>query len=109
MKTKHNLLSKEFKVNENFSISRGDYENMPIPMFAWKWSDFQMAKLANLIAAELSQYKYANQDKDAMQEEMDDAFWKEMEDCAVRMGMEYYEDLPLKTYNEINKEFANLK
>ena len=86
------ILKQEFKVNEHFSISRGDYEGMPDPMLAWTWSDERMAELAKNIATELAQYSYANEGKDALQEEQDDAFWKEMENCAVRMGMEYYED-----------------
>ena len=103
------LLEKEFKVNEHFAITRGDYENMPCPMLAWTWSDERMKELAANISTELSQYRYASVDKEGLKEEMDDAFWKEMEDCAVRMGMEYYEDFDDDYRAELEYDWMNLK
>lgn len=52
-------LEKEFVVpyknfvGENYTISRIDYESMPIPMKADAFTDAQMAMLAETIANEL--------------------------------------------------------
>lgn len=80
------ILNREFKVNEHFSIKRGDYENMPCPMLAWTWSDERMTQLAENINANLARYDANDPDG------MDDDFWSTMENEAVKMGMEYYED-----------------
>lgn len=90
-------LEKEFVVpyknfvGENYTICRIDYESMPIPMKADAFTDAQMAMLAETIANELQQYVF---DKECpyYEDELDDAFWKEMETCAVKAGMAYYED-----------------
>ena len=109
MKTskKDKLLQKEFKVNEDFSVARGDYESLPCPMLAWTWTDAQMEALAKDIANELSQYSY--DDSHDIQDQKEDAFWKEMEDCAVAMGMEYYEDMTDEEYYQHEKDWQNLK
>lgn len=85
------LLEKEFRVNDEFSISRGDYENMPCPMLAWTWNDARMEELAKTIAAELEGYNY-DETSPYLQDHKEKDFRKEMENCAVRLGMEYYDD-----------------
>ena len=97
------IMEKEFKVNEHFSISRGDYENMPCSMFAWKWSDKRMEELASNIAKNLCPYDENDE------EGMEDDFWKTMEDEAVRMGMEYYEDFEDDYIAEIEYDWINIK
>jgi hypothetical protein len=97
------ILKQEFKVNEHFAISRGDYENMPDPMLAWNWTDEQMRELAGLTNQNLCLY-----DKNDP-EGMEDDFWKTMEDCAVYLGMRYYEDMDDNEIAELDKEFAKLK
>lgn len=97
------LLEKEFKVNEHFAISRSDYENMPCPMLAWTWSDERMQQLAGNIGQSLTRYDANDPDG------MDDDFWKTMEDEAVRMGMEYYEDFDDDYRAELQYDWMNLK
>ncbi len=98
-----NILEKKFRVNEHFSISRGDYENMPDPLFAWKWSDNRMEELASKIAKELCPYDENDE------EGMEDDFWCTMEDEAVKMGMEYYEDFEDDYIAEIEYDWLHLK
>ncbi len=102
------LLEKEFKVNDEFSISRSDYENMPCPMLAWTWGDFQMEELAKRIALELEDYNY-DETSPYLQDEKENDFWIEMENCAVRMGMEYYEDFDEDYLAELEYDWLNLK
>ena len=93
------ILDKEFKVNEIFSITRRDYEDMPASMLAWNWSDEKMTELAARIKANLAPY-----DSDDT-EGMEDDFWRTMEVEAERMGMEYYEDLDDDYYNSIQEQW----
>lgn len=101
-KKKGEILNKEFRVNEHFTISRCDYESFPCPMFAWKWTDEQMEELANRIDQKLC--RYDENDPDGME----DDFWKTMEDEAVAMGMQYYEDLTEAEYESQKNEWGNL-
>ena len=91
-------------------VSRGDYESMPAPMYAGEFDDDKMTELARLIYEMLnSNYGYTekeltdyfsdnNPDKD---EDLDMAFWREMEEIAVQMGMRYYEDISEEEYNNL--------
>lgn len=97
------IMEKEFKVNEHFSIRRSDYENMPAPMLAWTWSDKRMETLAANICQDLCPYD-ANDP-----EGMEDDFWKTMEDEAVRMGMEYYEDFDDDYCAELEYDWMQVK
>ena len=97
------ILKQEFKVNEHFSISRGDYEGMPDSMLAWTWSDDRMTELAARINQNLAPWDDSNP------EGMDDDFWKTMEDEAVRMGMEYYEDFDDDYCAELEYKWNQMK
>ena len=98
------LLLKKFKISKDFDIKRIDYESMPDPMLAWNWTDAQMEELAKSIAPLLDDYNnYDNED------EAEEDFWREMENAAVRMGMEYYEDMDVRRIQELNKQFDNIK
>ena len=91
-------------------VSRGDYEGLPCPMYAFEFDDDQMSELARLIYQMLnSQYgytdreleKYFNDQTANIDEDLDKAFWKEMEEIAVQMGMRYYEDMSEEEYKEV--------
>lgn len=98
-------MEKEFVINgfvlngKPATISRADYENMPCAMMAKDWTDEQMEMLAKGIAAELAQYSF-DVESDYYEDECSNAFWKEMENVAVRLGMTYYED-----YNYVEVEW----
>lgn len=102
-KRQKELLEKEFKVNEHFAITRGDYENMPCPMLAWTWSDERMKELAERISQSLVRWDENDP------EGMEDDFWKTMENEAVSMGMEYYEDFDDDYRAELEYDWMNLK
>ncbi len=97
------ILEKEFKVNEHYSIYRQLYESMPCPMLAWCWSDERMQELAGNIAKNLAEYDPNDPDG------MEDDYWKTMEDEAVKMGMEYYEDFDDDYLAELENEWKNVK
>ena len=97
------LLEKEFKVNDRFSITRGDYEDMPCPMLAWTWSDKRMKELAENISRNLADWD------DDDPEGMEDDFWKTMEDEAVHMDMAYYEDLEDDEMAALQFKWTNIK
>lgn len=97
------IITKKFKVNDKFDITRGDYEGLPCAMIAWEWSDGKMELLAKRIGAELKNYSTF---EDAESEE--DAFWVEMENVACQMGMGYYEDLTDKEFAANNKRWNSI-
>lgn len=79
-------LDKPFFIGETeYNITRTDYEGLPIPMVARFFSDEEMEQLAHAISCFF--VPVGDENKDA------ELFWKEMESCAVHMGMMYYEDL----------------
>ena len=94
-------------------VSRGDYEGMSMPMYAGEFDDDQMNELARLIYQMLnSNYGYTEEDLEDYfnhnnpnkDEDLDNAFWKEMEEIAVQMGMRYYEDMTDEEYNELKQK-----
>jgi hypothetical protein len=95
-------------------VSRGDYESMPAPMYAGEFDDDKMTELARLIYQMLSSNygytdkeleKYFNDMSANVDEDLDIAFWREMEEIAVQMGMRYYEDMTDEEYEEISKKY----
>ena len=95
-------------------VSRGDYESMPAPMYAGEFDDDEMTELAEKIYLCLSnEYSYSNEDlekyfnynpNDLIDYDLDMAFWREMENIAIEMGMRYYEDMTDEEYEEISKK-----
>lgn len=84
--------NKEFPIGfQNYTISRSDYESMPDPMKTDGFDDDKMKALAKRIGVELKKWNF---DKESVyyEDAVEDAFWREMEECAVAMGMTYYED-----------------
>lgn len=112
-------LEKYFEVNGMAIVSRLDYESLPCTMYAMEFDDEKMQRLAELIYNELSiNYHikdsslkdYFNGDRDDIEdvEDIDNAFWREMEECAVHLGMRYYEDMSVEEYTEITSKQFNL-
>ena len=97
-------------------VSRGDYESMSCPMYAGEFDDEKMTELARLIYQMLnSNYgytdreleKYFNDPSANIDEDLDMAFWREMEEIAVQMGMRYYEDMTDEEFEEISKKYGH--
>ena len=104
---KNDSLKKEF-VSGGVGITREDYESMPCAMYAMEFTDDQMQELVNRVADVLSsQYGYTEYEISCLEEdsqELEDyyeAFWREMEDIALDMGMRYYEDMSDEEYMKI--------
>ena len=98
-------IEKQFYCN-GLSVCRGDYESMPCPMYTAEITDGQMQWLINTIYDVLvSQYYFNEEDVQKyikreleddfeLQDDIDTAFWKEMEDIAVvDLKMPYYDDI----------------
>ena len=104
---KNDSLKKEF-VSGGVGITREDYESMPCAMYAMEFTDDQMQELVNRVADVLSsQYGYNEYEISCLEEdsqELEDyyeAFWREMENIALDMGMRYYEDMSDEEYMKI--------
>lgn len=97
-------------------VSRGDYESMSCPMYAGEFDDEKMTELARLIYQMLnSNYRYTDRELEKyfnnpsanINEDLDMAFWREMEEIAVQMGMRYYEDMTDEEFEEISKKYGH--
>ena len=97
------ILEKEFRVNDRYTITRSDYEDMPSPMLAWTWCDSRMTELASRINGNLAPYDESNPNRS------DENFWETMEREALKMGMAYYEDLEDDYLASLEYEWKNLK
>ena len=85
-------MTKEFATGfKDYTISRIDYESMPCPMDTKDFDDEKMQELANRIGEELNQRNF-DEESPYYDDVLADAFWSEMERCAVEMNMPYYED-----------------
>ena len=109
MNKKHfnNKLKTTF-VSGGVGITREDYESMPCAMYAMEFTDAQMQELVDRIANVLSsQYGYNEYEISCLKEDSQeledyyDAFWREMENIALDMGMRYYEDMDDDEYLQI--------
>ena len=99
-------IDKQFYFN-GLSVCRGDYESMPCPMYTAEITDEQMQWLIGTIYDVLaSQYYFDEEDLQKyiknefedyefrIKEDIDTAFWKELEDIAVAdLKMPDYEDI----------------
>lgn len=89
------VICKEFPIEgTQYTISRGDYEGLPLAMKAWDWSDEKMQELADNISA-----RFAPTDQD------DALFWELMESEAVSMGMVYYDDMSDEEFNADKEKY----
>jgi len=76
-----------------------------------------MTELAEKIYLCLSnEYNYSNEDlekyfnynpNDLIDYDLDMAFWREMENIAIKMGMRYYEDMTDEEFEEISKKYGH--
>ena len=88
---------------------------MACPMYAGEFDDDKMTELARLIYQMLtSNYgytdreleKYFNDTSANIDEDLDMAFWREMEEIAVQMGMRYYEDMSDEEFENVSKNMV---
>ena len=100
-------LKTEF-VSGGIGITREDYESLPCAMYAMEFTNAQMQELVEKIANVLSsQYGYTEYEISCLEEDSQeledyyDAFWREMENAALDMGMRYYEDMSGEEYMKI--------
>lgn len=98
---------KEFRLpnsHECYNISRYLFESFPCPLVACCWTDKRMEELAKLIGSQFqmsyppSDYSYPSQ-----ADVIEDEYYKVIEDCAISMGMKYYEDLSDDAYAKIKE------
>lgn len=106
-KKQEEILYKEFKVNDRFTITRNDYESFPCAMVAYNWTDEQMEELAKEVGEELEGYAEWYDDLDC--EGYEEDFWIAMENIAVRKGMQYYEDLSDEEYKKACEEWRDIE
>lgn len=98
-------IDKQFYCN-GLSVCRGDYESMPCAMYTAEITDEQMQWLIDTIYDVLiSQYYFDEEDVQKyikgeleydfyLQDDINQAYWTEMEEIAVRhLKMEYYDDI----------------
>lgn len=95
-------------VSGGVGITREDYESLPCAMYAMEFTNAQMQELVDKIANVLSsQYGYTEYEISCLEEDSQeledyyDAFWREMENVAIEMGMRYYEDMSDEEYMKI--------
>jgi hypothetical protein len=106
-KKQEEILYKEFKVNDRFTITRNDYESFPCAMVAYNWTDEQMEELAKEVGEELEGYAEWYDDLDC--EGYEEDFWIAMENIAVKRGMQYYEDLSDEEYKKACEEWRDIE
>ena len=107
-KKQFNNKLKTIFVSGGVGITREDYESMPCAMYAMEFTNAQMQELVDRIAYVLSsQYGYNEYEISCLKEDSQeledyyDAFWREMENIALDMGMRYYEDMDNDEYLQI--------
>lgn len=101
------IISKRFEVTDDFSLTRSEFESFPCPMVACLWSDEQMEELAKRVKRNfrcdfLPTNRYELDD-------LENEWYRVIEDCALEMGMRYYEDLSKEEYEEINNKWETIK
>lgn len=98
----------DFFVNGIKVISRNEYESLPCSMCAIELSDETMQKIANEIYNSMkvnygketaeTYFNNFNVGDEDFTEEVNDFFWKEMEEIALNNGMRYYDDMCEEEY-----------
>ena len=105
IKLSQEQLDKQFYFN-GLSVCRRDYKNLPCPMYTAEFTDVQMQLLIATIYDALADNYYFDEEyllkyikneledyEIRIKEDIDEAYWKEMENVALNMGMPYYEDI----------------
>lgn len=95
----------DFFVNGIKIISRAEYESLPCPLCSIEISDETMQKIANEIYNSMkvnygketteNYFNKLNVGDEDFTEDIDDFFWREMENIALNNGMRYYEDISI--------------
>lgn len=103
-------MEKMFKVKDLEIVSRMYYESLPCAMYACEFDDDEMTELAeNIYLCLTNEYDYTDKDLEKyfndktaeIDYDLDMAFWREMENIAIEMGMRYYADMTDEEYNSI--------
>ena len=81
--------TKEFVCGKS-SIARRDYEEMPCAMDTYDFDDDTMQKIVNIVEANM--VTNFGENYDLTDDDIDSAWWAEMEGVALDFGMNYYED-----------------
>lgn len=81
--------TKEFKKGRT-SVARRDFEEMPCPMDTYDFTDEDMELLVDTVHTSMVQM--FGRAYDLTDDDVSSTWWSELEDVAVRMGMNYYED-----------------
>lgn len=100
------IISKEFPVVGDFSLTRGEFEGFPCPMVACLWSDEQMQELADKVRGE---FDYDVPTTEEEWQDLDDQWYRVIENCALDLGMKYYEDLSEGEREEIDNKWETIK
>jgi hypothetical protein len=88
--------------SNGISICREDYDSFGCPLCAHEFSDSQMQQLVNNVAKEMMcKYGYSETDiRELMDnydnsdgEEFNDTYYRALEECALNMGMRYYDEI----------------
>lgn len=82
---------KEFVCGET-TISRALYESLPCPICTSPLTDDEMAKLAEQIEYEMSEWYEWRDNGDVSEDKCEEQWWAIMEQLAINFGMKYYED-----------------
>ncbi len=82
---------KEF-TSGNTTITRGDYESLPLPMNTSSLSDDDMQRLAEDIENKMRSWKELLDNGNISQDRYDEMWWKYMKYLGCAYGMTYYED-----------------
>jgi hypothetical protein len=98
----------DFFVNGIRIISRTEYESLPCPLCSIEISDETMQKIANEVYNSMkvnygketaeTYFKVFNVGDEDFTEEVNDFFWREMEEIALKNGMRYYDDMCEEEY-----------
>ena len=97
---------KEF-TSGNTTITRCDYEDMPVPMNTSSLSDDEMQRLAEAIEEEMYRWKEWLDNGDVNQDQYDEACWESMEHLGLAFGMTYYEDEDCDFDDESDSSVSN--
>lgn len=95
------------------TVTRGDYEGLPDPMCAWRWTDEQMKALADAISREFdyediyNTWKDVGESEEGIFEELNSAWWHVMETSAINLGMRYYEDFTEEEMKQDEEDWKN--
>lgn len=101
------IISRQFNVTNEFSLTRGEFEGFPCPMVACLWTDEQMEELADKVKQNFSYDTLPTNSNEL--DELEEEWYNIIEKCALDLGMKYYEDLTDKEVTEIDNKWNSIK